>query len=90
MASVDIFLKPIVLKSISYIKDTTDFVNKIEKKGKLGPTAIVGILDVSSLYTNIPNAEGLDKIQSNLNIERPGTQNPSNETLVDLLETVLT
>ena len=46
----------------SYVKDTTDFINKIEKI-TLPEGSILVTMDVSSLYTNIPNDEGIESIR---------------------------
>ena len=89
-AFVDIFLNPIVPNSEHYVKDTTDFVNKIDTVGKVHAHSIVGTLDVTSLYTNIPNEEGIQTIESILEKERLPTLNPRNGTLIKLLRTVLT
>ena len=43
----------------SYIKDTTDFINFIEKT-KSGKNTILVAMDVSRLYTNIPPEEGIE------------------------------
>ena len=55
---VDTLLQPIAQKQLSYIKDTTDFINFIEKT-KIGKNTILVAMDVSSLYTNIPQEEGM-------------------------------
>ena len=88
-AFIDIFLNPITTISKSFIKDTTDFVKRIENLEPLTPNTIIGTLDVTSLYTNIPNQEGIKAINDILNIERPNNANPKNETLVELLKMVL-
>jgi len=51
----DHFLKPLVSKIKSYVKDTTHFLNIIEEIGALPQNAILLTLDVNSLYTNIPH-----------------------------------
>ena len=48
--------KPILKKQESYIKDTTDFVRFIENT-PIPDNAIIGTLDVCSLYNNIPQEE---------------------------------
>ena len=45
----------------SYIKDTTDFINFIEDT-PLPDSAILASLDVCSLYTNIPQDEGINTV----------------------------
>ena len=72
------------------MKDTTDFINKIENLEIKSPNYIIGTLDVTALYTNIPNREGLDCIKDILNVERNNLEKPSVNSLIDLLEIVLT
>ena len=90
-AFVDSFLNPIVKKSKSYIKDTTDFLNMIKGiKLEKNCNYIMGTLDVTSLYTNIPHDEGLEAVSKALEKFRPKNQNPKNESLIQLLRLVLT
>ena len=70
-------------------KKSTDFINKIESLDKLTEQSIIGTLDVTSLYTNIPNEEGIESIKNMLLTERTGDINPKNETLIELLGMVL-
>ena len=49
---------PIAQKQQSYIKDTTDFISFIENT-KIGQDTILVAMDVSSLYTNILQEEGI-------------------------------
>ena len=56
---VDTLLQPIAQKQKSFIKDTTDFISFIEKT-KIGKDTILVSMDVSSLYTNIPQEEGTE------------------------------
>ena len=88
-AFVDHFLNPLVKETKSYIQDTTDFLNQIEKMGKVSKDTILGTLDVTSLYTNIPNWEGISAVSEILNEKRNKTEKPSNDSLVQLLELVL-
>ena len=46
-------------KTKSYIRDTADFISKIKQLGPIPEETILCTLDVSSLYTNIPNNEGI-------------------------------
>ena len=56
---VDTLLQPISKSQKSYLKDTTDFTNFIEKTKVKKRTFLVS-MDVASLYTNIPQEEGID------------------------------
>ena len=58
---VDTLLQPIAQKQQSYIKDTTDFISFIENT-KIGQDTILVAMDVSSLYTNIPQEEGIKTV----------------------------
>ena len=55
---VDPLFQPIAKINKSYLKNTTDFLNFIEKT-KVAKDTILVSLDVSSLYTNIPREEGI-------------------------------
>ena len=56
---VDHLLQPIAKTQKSYLKDTTDFLNFIEKTKVAKDTTLVS-MDVTSLYTNIPQEEGIE------------------------------
>ena len=56
---VDFHLQPLVRTIPSYIKDTNDFLNKIKNTEKLPENSYLVTMDVKSLYTNIPNFEGI-------------------------------
>ena len=58
---VDSLLQPIAKSQKSYLKDTTDFVNFIERRN-LPEDAFLVSLDVASLYTNIPQEEGINTV----------------------------
>ena len=60
-AFVDTLLQPIMKKQQSYIKDTTQFINVIEGT-RVPQNAILVSMDVTSLYTNIPQEEGITTI----------------------------
>ena len=60
---VDFCLQPFVLRLKSYIKDTTHFINKIEHSGT-HPHCILVTMDIKSLYTNIPNSEGIEAVEN--------------------------
>lgn len=58
---IDNILQPIAKTQKSYLKDTTDFINFIERT-KVPENAIVVSMDVTSRYTNIPQEEGIDTV----------------------------
>ena len=62
---VDYHLQDHVQKLPSYVKDTTDFINKI-KDLDVPSNSILVTMDVSALYTNIPNNEGIDAVRNTL------------------------
>ena len=55
----DYHLQPIVKEIPSYVKDTQDFLKKLEKVKDIPQESLQVTLDVKSLYTNIPNNEGI-------------------------------
>jgi peptide-methionine (R)-S-oxide reductase len=85
----DFFLKPLVQKTRSYVRDTTDFINKIESITTLPAECYLCTVDVTSLYTNIPNDEGVTACTNILNKYRTGSLIPSNENIARVLEHVL-
>ena len=60
-AFVDHLLRPIAQIQPSYLKDTTDFINFVEKT-KLPSNTILVSMDVTSLYTNIPQLERINTV----------------------------
>ena len=56
---VDHFISPIVKTGRSYVRDTGDFLQKIGSVDPLTGKEILVTFDVNSLYTNIPNDEGM-------------------------------
>ena len=56
---VDYHLQPIVKQIASYVKDINDFINKINAVKSVPKNSYLVTMDVRSLNTNIPNAEGI-------------------------------
>ena len=54
----DSLLQAIAKQQTSYLKDTTDFINFLENT-EVTENAILVSMDVTSLYTNIPQEEGI-------------------------------
>ena len=88
---VDHFLNPSNQKLRSFVKDTSHFIVLLSDVGEVPDNTILVTMDVSSLYTNIPNDEGLRAAMETLSTHRPDPNiKPKNITLVKLLEMVLT
>ena len=60
-AFLDRLLQPIAQRQTSYLKDSTDFIDFIEST-EVPKHAIIVSMDVTSLYTNIPQEEGIKTI----------------------------
>ena len=72
---VDFHLQPIVKNIPSYVRDTTDFLQKLDKVKNIPNDCLLVTLDVKSLYTNIPNNEGIKAV-------REAYDNHPNKTVV--------
>ena len=86
---LDIYLQPIMKQLPAYLKDTTQFVNEISEIPVEQNTWLVTV-DVKSLYTNIPNEEGIQACHEAWRIrETTDPQHPPADVLRHLLEIVL-
>ena len=81
-------LNPLVCTIPSYVKDTTDFLNKLAVFNRLPDNALLVTLDVTSLYANIPHNEGIDACRYFLQ-KRTNKHIPT-ETICDLIRIILT
>ena len=83
-AFVDKILQPIAKEQESYLKDSTDFINFIERT-RVPYNAILVSMDVTSLYTNIPQEEGIETVcnayESSTKENPPSQQSISKERL---------
>ena len=70
----------------SYVRDTQHFISRLLEMGKIPDGALLVTLDVSSLYTNIPNHEGLIAVASHLRKDR--TKDPITPYILELLKLV--
>ena len=59
-------LKPYAQAANSFIQDTTDFLNKLKKIKTIPQNTILATLNVSSLYTNITQNNGLKALKNRL------------------------
>ena len=84
---VDGHIKRYVPQTKSYVRDTQHFINRLLEMGKIPDGALLVTLDVLSLYTNIPNHEGLIAVASHLRKDR--TKDPITPYILELLKLVL-
>ena len=71
----------------SYIKDTSDFLNKLRSLPELPSDIILCTVDVVGLYPNIPHEDGLSALRKRLDNRKE--KYISTDTLCDLAEVVL-
>ena len=73
----------------SYLKDTPDFIRKIEELNSKGlpENTLIVTMDVSGLFTNIPKEEGLES--SRVSLEERENKDIPTEYIVRLLEVIL-
>ena len=86
-AFVDEHIKQFVPHIKSYVRDTPDFIKKIENF-KLNGDYFLVTMYVTSLYTNIPNHEGLVAVTQTL-IRENAQFRANNRSLITLLQHVL-
>ena len=84
---VDYHLRQHVEALPSHIKDTTDYLRKMDSLCPLPTNTTLVSLDVVSLYTNIPHDDGIKACKEVW--EKRSVQTPSTECLVKLLTLVL-
>ena len=84
---VDEHIKKYVPKTKSYVRDTQHFISRLKQLGTIPEGALLVTLDVSSLYTNIPNREGILAVADHLRAD-PEKQKIGPH-LLKLLELVL-
>ena len=63
---LDHHLKPIMQEGWSYIKDTEDFLKKVQNIGKIPQDSILVTADVVGLYPSIPHNAGLKALKDAL------------------------
>ena len=80
-------LKPIVQKIKSYIKDTNDFLRKLDALPSLLYNIILCTIDVVGLYPNIDLEDGLVAMRKALDAREDKTV--STDSLIELAECVL-
>ena len=63
---MDFHLKPILQSGCSYIRDPSDFINKIKSHKNIGSNLILVTADVVGLYPSILHELGLNAIEDAL------------------------
>ena len=84
---IDYHLQPLAQNVKSYIKDTNDFLCKLNKIGKLPDNAIMVTVDVVGLYPSIPHDEGLKAMR--VALDKRAKKDVSTDSLCELAEIVL-
>ena len=79
---VDFHLQAIVRNVPSYVGDTTDFLQILDKVKNIPNDCLLVTLDVKSLHTNIPNNEGIKAV-------REAYDNHPNKTATKVIITFL-
>ena len=69
-AFLEYHLKPLSQKVKSFIKDTNDFLKKLNELRDLPDDFILCTIDVVGLYPNIPHKEGMEAIRKALDKRR--------------------
>ena len=76
---VDYFLAPLATSHKSYLKDTTDFLTKLQSY-PVPKNAFLATIDVDALYTNINNPDGIEAVRQAF-IRSPDPFRPDKEVL---------
>ena len=84
---VDYHLQPIVKEIPSYVKDTQDFLKKLEKVKDIPLESLLVTFDVKSLYTNIPNNEGIKAVKESY--EKYKEKTVSTKVIITFLSLIL-
>ena len=84
---VDEHIKHYVPQTISYIRDTQDFISKIINLGPIPEGVIIATLDVTSLYTNTQNHEGMLAVADHT--RKYPNKGPIGNYILDILKSVL-
>ena len=85
---VDHYIQPLAMKVKSYIRDTTDLINKIKHIKRLPHNAILVTMDVRSLYSNIKHHDGISALKKCL--DNRISKEPPTEVLITLMNHILT
>ena len=82
--------KPLTLKVRSYIRDTSDFLQKLKELGQIHKDSLLVTIDVVSLYTNIPHKDGIRATKYALETRQSKEPKTWVQVLLRLLHFILT
>ncbi|XP_074805210.1 uncharacterized protein LOC141985201 [Natator depressus] len=63
---VDSLLRPYATSTPSYLRDTTDFLRKLQSVGDLPENTLLVTVDVEAFYINIPHKDGLQAVRNSI------------------------
>ena len=88
---VDHHLQPLNKALPSYVQDTTDFLQKLRAlPEELPEDALLVTMDVRSLYTNVPNQEGIEAVKSYLRARAEPSDRNLSQVIATFLSLILT
>ena len=85
---VDYHLQPIVKEIPLYVKDTQDFLKKLEKVKDIPQESLLVTLDIKLPYTNIPSNEGIKPVK--VSYEEYKEKKGSKKVIITFLSLILT
>ena len=85
---IDYRLQPIVKEIQLYVQDTTDFLRKINQINFVPDNSYLVSVDVKSLYSDIPNAEGIKSVK--MSLEKYSKRTASTKVITTFLALILT
>ena len=85
---VDYHLQSIVKEIPSYVKDTQDFLKKLEKVKHIPQESLLVTFDVKSRHRNIPNNEGIKAVKESY--EKYKEKTVSTKVIITFLSLILT
>ena len=85
---VNYHVQLMVKETPSYVKDTQNFLRKLEKVKDIPQESLLVTLDVKSLYTNIPNNESIKAVKESY--EKYKEKTVSTKVIITFLSLILT
>ena len=85
---VDYYLQPIVKEIPLYVKDTQEFLKKLEKVKNIPQESLLVTLNIKSLYANIPDNEGIKAVKEPY--EKYKEKTLSTKVIITFLSLILT